>query len=217
MPPKQLPAIAAGFEFPALLAETAMALEGGGNVATLFTTSLHNGGAERVRLTQHHHRDTHGGLELPNQLGGQFGGVAEGQPSDRTVCLFAREPDAQRNDLITADRNGTDILMAPDVGGARGVLHLGDGGHGLTPLGFPGIIDHQGDGCSGRRLRPWSSPWAYWRRAAAGSPRSTKKKLWKRVRWCSVSSCRYRLATCRLPHVQTMVRTTKYNHERDEE
>jgi len=62
--------------------------------------------------------------------------------------LFDIEPDAKRDDLLTADQDGTDILMAPDGGVARGVLHLGDGGHGFTPFGFLGIIAHQVDGCS---------------------------------------------------------------------
>jgi hypothetical protein len=77
-PPKPLPALAAGLELPAQLEETAMALERGRKVAALFTAGLHDGRAEIVGLKQPHHRDASGGLALPNQLGGQFGGRAEG-------------------------------------------------------------------------------------------------------------------------------------------
>jgi hypothetical protein len=114
----------------------------------VFTAGLHDGGAEIVRITQHHHRDARGGLELPQQLGGQCGGRAEGQPSGRTVCVFDREPDANRDDVITADQDGTDILVAPDVRVGRGVLHLGDGVYGSTPFGFLRIIQDQLDGLS---------------------------------------------------------------------
>lgn len=63
-PPKQVPAVAAGFELPARLAQAAVALQGGGEVATLFTTGLDHGVAEIVGIKQHHDLDARGGCIL---------------------------------------------------------------------------------------------------------------------------------------------------------
>jgi hypothetical protein len=142
-PPKQSPAIAAGFELPAQLEETAMALERRGQVEALLTAGLHGGRAERVGITQHHHRDAHGGLKLPEPLGSQLGGLAKGQPQGGTRRLFDIKPDAKRDDMITADQQSADILVAPDVRVGRGVFHRGDGVHRPTTCGVLGIIkDH---------------------------------------------------------------------------
>jgi hypothetical protein len=145
-PPKQIPAIAAGFEFPALLEETAIALERGRKVEALLPAGLHDSRAEVVGIKQHHDLDASGSFELPNQLGGQFSGLAEGQPQGWTVRLFDVKSDAKRDDVITADHDGADILVAPDVRVGRGVLQLGDGGHGSPAFGVLGIIKDQVDG-----------------------------------------------------------------------
>ena len=60
--------------------------------------------------------------------------------------LFDIEPDATGDHVITADQDGTHILVALDVRVGRGVLHLGNGVHRLTPFGFLGVIDDQIDG-----------------------------------------------------------------------
>ena len=86
-PPKQIPAIAAGFELPAQLEETAIALERGRKVKALLTAGLHDGRAQIVGIKQHHHLDAGGGLELPDQLGRQCGGLAEGTALRRDSAL----------------------------------------------------------------------------------------------------------------------------------
>ena len=64
--PKQVLAIAHGFELPALFEEAPIALEGGSKVTALLTTGMHDGVAEVIRIKQHHHRGAYGGAELPD-------------------------------------------------------------------------------------------------------------------------------------------------------
>src|SRR3712207_9030993 len=53
-----------------------------------------------------------------------------------------------RDDVITTDQDGADILVALDVRVGRGVLHFGDGVHCSPAVGFLGIIKDQVEGLS---------------------------------------------------------------------
>jgi hypothetical protein len=48
--------------------------------------------------------------------------------------------------VVTANQNGTDILMPLEVGVSHGILHLGHCVHAPSPFGVLGIIDDQVDG-----------------------------------------------------------------------
>jgi hypothetical protein len=61
----------------------------------------------------------------------------------------------------------------------------------------PSMIKEIGSPWPGWRAR--RKAWAFWPRTASGSHRSPQKKLLKRVRWCSASRSRYRVATLRRP------------------
>jgi hypothetical protein len=78
-PPKQIAAIAISFEFPAVLVEASIALQGRGKVEVLIPARLDDASTEIVGVKQDHHLDAGGGLDLPEELGGQCRALLEGE------------------------------------------------------------------------------------------------------------------------------------------
>ena len=142
-PPTQVPAVAAGFELPAVCAEAAIAFQRGGNVKVLLPAGLHDGVTQRVGVKQDHDLDASGGLELPDELGRQCGGVPEGDAHGPTVRFFDIQPDAPGDHLLAEDQDAAHILVALDIRVARRVLHLGHRVHHFAPFRLLGIIDEQ--------------------------------------------------------------------------
>jgi hypothetical protein len=96
-PSKEIPPIAAGFELPALFAAGAVALEGGGKVEALLPAGLNHRPTQIVGIIQDDHLDASRGRALPDQLGGQLRGLAEGELQGRAVRWFGIEPEAIGN------------------------------------------------------------------------------------------------------------------------
>jgi hypothetical protein len=139
---------AAGFECPALREEAALALARGGTGDARHTAGLHHGRAQRGGLKLPRDLDARGGLALPAPWSGPFRGLAAGPPQGWAVRLLDIQAEANREDVITADQDGADILVTPDGRVGRGVLHLGDGIHGAPTCGVLGSLQDHVDGLS---------------------------------------------------------------------
>jgi hypothetical protein len=142
-PPTQVPAIAAGFELPALFAEAAMAFQRGGNVNVLLPAGLHDGVTPRVGVKQDHDLDASGGLELPDELGRPCGGCPAGDAHGPTMRLFDIPPDAPGDHLLAEDQDAAHVLGALHLRVARRILHRGHRVHHLASFRLLGIIDEQ--------------------------------------------------------------------------
>jgi hypothetical protein len=125
-----------------------MALQGGGNMKLLRAAGPHDRGTQIIGIKQDHDLDASGGLELPNEVGGQLGCFLERDAHRGTGLLLDIQPDAPGDDVLPEEQGATDILVAPDIGVGRGVLHLGDRLHRLAPFGCLGVVKDQVDGVS---------------------------------------------------------------------
>jgi hypothetical protein len=150
-PSELLPPLPASWEFPAGLAEAAMALARGGNVTALLPAGRDHGRTARVGSTPDGHLDPRRGLELPHEWGRQRGGCVERDADACTGRFFDRQPEAPGDHVLPAEQQATNLGVASDRRVGRGVLPRGDGGHRLAPCGLRGIIAHQLHGVS--RLR----------------------------------------------------------------
>src|SRR5262249_16873593 len=132
--------------------EAAVGLERGGEVKVLLPARLDDSPTEIVGIKQDHHLNAGGGLELPDELGGQLRGLLKREAQGWTMDVFDIQPDAQRDNILTEDQNGAHILVPPNVGVERRVLQLGDRVHGRAPFCLLRIIDDQVDGVSSLRV-----------------------------------------------------------------
>jgi hypothetical protein len=89
-----VPAVATGFELPAVFAEAAVAFQRGSEVQVLRPAGVHDGATQRVGVKQDHDLDASGGLALTDELGRQCGGFPEGAALGPTGRVFGIPPDA---------------------------------------------------------------------------------------------------------------------------
>jgi hypothetical protein len=141
--PKSIPPITPRLELPAGLEQAAMALQRRGKVKTLLSAGLDHGSTEIVGIKQDHDLHPGGGVELPNEVGGQPGGFPERDAHGRTRLLFDVEPDPPGDDLLAKEQRATNVLVTPDIGVGRRVLHLGHRLHPLAAFAFLGIVEDQ--------------------------------------------------------------------------
>jgi hypothetical protein len=142
-PSQEIPPLVAGFELPALVVEVAVALEGGGEGETLLPTGLYHRPTQIVGIEPDDHLDAGRGRALPDQLGRQLRGLAEGELQGRAVRLFDREPETIGQHVVAEDQDAADVLVASHVRVDRRVFPLGDRIHGLAPFGLLRIIDDE--------------------------------------------------------------------------
>ena len=141
--PKLIPPITAGFEFPARLQRAPIVLEGRGKVEALFPAGLYHRGPQIIGITRHDDLDAGGGIELPNEVGGQLDRFLEGDTHRGTRFLLDIQPDAPGDHVLPEEQNATDILVPLEIGVGRGVLHLGDRVHRPAPFGLLRVVNDQ--------------------------------------------------------------------------
>jgi hypothetical protein len=75
--------------------------------------------AEIIGIKQDHHLDASGGLELPDKVSGQFRGLPKRASHGLGMRGLGIQADAPRDDLVTANQNGTNILGPLNIGSNR--------------------------------------------------------------------------------------------------
>jgi hypothetical protein len=129
-----------------MLEEAAIALQRGGKVKVLLPASFHDGVTQIVGIKEDQDLDAGRGLAPPDELSGQFRGLAERELQGRSLRFLHIKPDPKGNDMITDHQDCADILMSPNIGLGRGVFHLGHRVHSLAPFGLLGVINDQVNG-----------------------------------------------------------------------
>jgi hypothetical protein len=152
-PPDHILTVAPRLQLPARLAQAAMPLEGGGQAKALRTTGLHDGMAEIIGITQDHHCDARGGLELPEQVSGPCRSLPKRASHGLGLRGLGLQPDVPRDNLVTADQHDTHLLVPLHEGVRRGILPRGHRLYAQPPCGVLGIIDAQRDGLPRLRVQ----------------------------------------------------------------
>jgi hypothetical protein len=150
-------------------------------VEPLLATGLNYPPTEIVSIKKYHNLDADWGLERVNELRRQLRDLAKRQVQGRALLLLDVEADAIGNDLIPETDNGADILMPVDISLGDRVLHLGHRVYVGTPFGRFRVTDDQIERLASLRCSAITISCAFWRSAASGSHRATKKKLLKYV------------------------------------
>jgi hypothetical protein len=153
-PPTPMRVVAAGCALPALRAEAAMALAGGGAVTVLLPTDLHHGVAQIVGITQDHDRDTRRGLHLPDAWARPLRGRVTGEPQRFSVLGLDLQPEPPGDHRLADHQQGADILLPTAIALSRGSSHRGDRIHNLAACGFLRSIKHPVDGLPSSQVEP---------------------------------------------------------------